>query len=162
MEHVLIRRLEHLSGSDAGPALGFGVELRDRPGPLHKLGAYPDDPVWIQIHGGLVVGRAVVRISWVGEYDDVRQVRDRTQGSALQSMDEFWTHRPRYGYAGVVALDRERWVEPFWAGPRTYGYEWIRLEAEAKRSSWLTPKPPPRGGEGLLQRFESWRLRAGS
>jgi hypothetical protein len=157
VDHVLIRRLEHLAGSPSSPALRFGVEVRDRPGPLHKLGAYPDEGVWVQLHGGLFVARAVVRITWIGEYDDVRQVRERTRGSALYDLDGFWSHRPRYGYAGVVALEREAWVEPFWAGPRTYGYEWVRLESEAKRSSWLDLKPAPRRGEALLNRFRPWR-----
>ena len=50
----------------------------------------------------------------------------------------------------------ERWIEPFWARPRSYAYEWVLLENDKKRDSWLDPKPPPRGGEGLRSRFESW------
>ncbi len=156
MEHVLVRRLEHLSGTAGAPTLGFGVEVRDRPGPLHKHGAYPDDVVWVQLRGGLYVARASVRIAWVGEYSDVREVLARTAGSALHGLDGFWQGRPRYGYAGVVTLQQEAWIEPFWAGPRTYGYEWILLDDEKKRSSWLDRKPPPRGGEGLLDGFRAW------
>lgn len=156
MDHVLIRRLEHLTGTSDRPDVRFGVETRDRPGPLHKLGAFEDDVVWIQLHGGLFVGRAVVDIAWVGEYSDIRQVRARTKGSPIHDLDAFWSGRARYGYAGVATLRGERWVEPFWAGPRTYGYEWVRLEDDAKRKSWLEPKPPPRGGEGLLTSFRGW------
>ena len=47
-------------------------------------------------------------------------------------------------------------VEPFWAGPRTYGYEWVVLENEKKRNSWLDPKPPPRGGDAPLREFKAW------
>ena len=157
MEHVLIRRLEHLTGSAVRPALGFGVEIRDRPGPLYKTGAFAEDRVWVQVHGGLFVAKAVVRISWVGEYSDVASVRARTKGSAIHDVDGFWKHRPRFGYAGVATLEHESWIEPFWAGPRTYGYEWVLLEDERKRSSWLDPKPPARGGEGLLEQFLAWR-----
>jgi hypothetical protein len=156
VDHVLIRDLDHLTGSAAAPALRFGVETRDRAGPLHKHGAYEDDLVWIQVHGGLFVGRATVRICWVGEYSDIEAVRARAVGSAIHDVAAFWERRPRYGYAGVVTLHREAWIEPFWAGPRTYGYEWVLLESDAKRSSWLDPKAPPRGGEGLLDRFRSW------
>lgn len=157
VENVLIRRLEHLDGSAAGPSLAFGVEVRERPGPLHKLGAFPDEPVWIQLHGGLFVARATVRLCWVGEYSAISEVRARTRGSALHDLDDFWRGRPRYGYAGVAELQRERWLdEPFWAGPRTYGYEWVRLEDEHKRASWLDRKEPPRGGEGLRDRFRTW------
>jgi hypothetical protein len=156
VDHVLIRALDHLTGSVVAPDVGFGVETRDRAGPLHKHGAYQDDRVWIQLHGGLFVGRATVRICWVGEYSDIEAVRTRTRGSAIHNVDAYWERRPRYGYAGVVSLDRQTWVEPFWAGPRTYGYEWVLLENDAKRSSWLDPKPPPRGGEGLLDRFGAW------
>jgi hypothetical protein len=155
VEHVLIRKLEHLTSSGAGPSLGYGVETRDRPGPLHKHGAFEDEGVWVQLRGGLVVGRAVVKICWVGEYSDIRSVRERTAGSALYELDDFWKGRPRYGYAGVAALHRESWIEPFWGGPRTYGYEWVRLEDDGKRAAWLTPKPPPRGGDGLLDSFRS-------
>lgn len=156
MDHVLIRRLEHLGGTRERPSLRFGVETRDRPGPLHKAGAFQNDRVWVQLHGGLFVARATVKITWVGEYSDVRSVRDRTRGSALHDMDEFWRGRPRYGYAAVAELDRESWIEPFWAGPRTYGYEWVLLDDEKKATSWLERKPPPRGGEGLLESFRGW------
>jgi hypothetical protein len=156
VEHVLIRKLEHLTGSADRPDLRFGVEVRDRPGPLHKHGAFEDDTVWIQLHGGLIVGRAAVRITWIGEYSDVRQVRARTAGSPIHDLEGFWTGRARYGYAGVATLAREQWVEPVWAGPRTYGYEWVRLEDDKKRASWLDPRPPPRGGEGLLGAFRDW------
>ena len=157
MDHVLIRELRHLTGSADGPSLGYGVEIRDRPGPLHKNGAFPDDVVWVQLQGGLLVARAVVKLCWVGEYSSVADVRARTRGSALFDIDEFWQGRPRYGYAAAAELHRERWLEePFWAGPRTYGYEWIRLEDEKKRRSWLDPKEPPRGGEGLRERFDRW------
>jgi len=104
----------------------------------------------------LLVAKAVVRICWVGEYSDIRAVQNRTLGSPVHDLDDFWRGRPRYGYAGVATLVRESWVEPFWAGPRTYGYEWVVLETDAKRSSWLDPKPPPRGGESLLERFRGW------
>ncbi|MEX2458978.1 MAG: hypothetical protein WD770_08340 [Actinomycetota bacterium] len=160
MEHVLIRKLEHLTGNAERPDLRFGIEIRDRPGPLHKHGAFEDDTVWIQLHGGLIVGRAAVRITWIGEYSDVRQVRARTAGSPIHDVEGFWAGRARYGYAGVATLTREQWVEPVWAGPRTYGYEWVRLEDDKKRASWLDPKPPPRGGDGLLASFRAW-LRAG-
>jgi hypothetical protein len=156
MDHVLIRRLEHLRGTKGSPALVFGVETRDRPGPLHKLGAFEDDRVWVQLFGGLFVARAVVRISWVGEYSEIGSVRVRTRGSPLFEMDDFWKGRPRAGYAAVATLQREAWVDPFWAGPRTYGYEWVVLQDEAKRTSWLAPKPPPRGGEGLREQFRAW------
>jgi len=156
VDHVLIRHLEHLTGSAARPDLSFGVELRDRPGPLYKGGAFQDDRVWVQLHGGLVVAQAVVRICWVGEYADVESVRGRTRGSAVHDVEGFWTHRPRYGYAGVVTLHREVWIEPFWAGPRTYGYEWVLLGSDAKRLSWVDPKPPPRGGDQLIGRFRDW------
>lgn len=156
MEHVLIRKLEHLSGTAAGPALRFGVEMRERPGPLHKAGAFPDERVWIQLHGGLFVARAAVRICWVGEYSAVDDVRRRTRGSALHDLDSFWRGRPRYGYAAVAELERERWIDPVWAGPRTYGYEWVRLEDDRKHASWLDPKEPPRGGEALLHDFRAW------
>ena len=156
MDHVLIRKLEHLSGNLSRPTLGFGVELRDRPGPLHKHGAFEDDRVWVQLHGGLFVAAAVVKLTWVGEYSDIGAVRIRTREAALHGMDSFWKGRPRYGYAGVAALHRESWIEPFWGGPRTYGYEWVRLEDDPKRDSWLEPKPPPRGGEGLRAQFGAW------
>lgn len=160
MDHVLIRRLEHLTGTAARPEVAFGIETRDRPGPLHKLGAFEDDTVWIQLHGGLYVGKALVKIGWTGEYSDVRQVRDRTRGTPIHLIEDYWKGRARYGYAGVVTLHRESWLgEPLWAGPRTYGYEWVRLEDEKKRSAWLDPKAPPRGGESLADQFKAW-LRA--
>ena len=156
MDHVLIRRLEHLTGTDAQPRLGYGVEVRDRPGPLHKHGAFEDDAVWIQLLGGLFVARATVQITWIGEYSDIRQIRQRTAGAPIHGIDDFWSGRARYGYAAVATLRREQWIEPFWAGPRTYGYDWVRLEDEKKRGAWLDPKPPPRGGEGLADRFGAW------
>jgi hypothetical protein len=157
MDHVLIRRLDHLTGSASAPALGYGVEVRDRPGPLHKHGAFDPDSVWVQLHGGLFVARAVVSICWLGEYSDIGSVRARTRGSPLYELDDFWKGRPRYGFAAVATLRREAWLdEPFWAGPRTYGYEWVLLEDRSKASSWLDRKSPPRGGAGLREAFESW------
>jgi hypothetical protein len=142
------------------PSVRFGIETRERPGPLHKHGAFEDDRVWIQLHGGLFVARATVKICWIGEYSDVAAVRERTRGSPLFDIDSFWKGRSRYGYAAVATLHREAWIDPFWAGPRTYAYEWVVLENEGKRSSWLEPKPPPRGKEGLRADFLAWRNRA--
>jgi hypothetical protein len=157
VEFVAIRKLEHLTRTAAAPDLGFAVETRDRPGPVYKEGTSPDDVVWIQLHGGLFVARARIEIGWVGEYSRIDQVRDRTRTHRpLHSLDEFWQGRPRYGFAAVATLQHERWVEPFWAGPRTYGYEWVVLENDKKRASWLDPKPPSRGGEKLLENFNDW------
>jgi hypothetical protein len=157
VEHVLIRKLEHLAGSGSAPALGFGVEIRDRPGPLHKHGPFEGEPVWVQLHGGLFVAQAAVKLCWVGEYSSVADVRARTRESPLFAMDTFWRGRPRYGYAAVASLQREAWLpEPFWAGPRTYSYEWVRLEDDRKRAAWLDRKEPPRGGDLLLKQFRAW------
>src|SRR5436309_13784066 len=71
VEHVVIRPLEHLRGTAAAPSLGFAVETRDRPGPAYKEGTSPDDVVWVQLHGGLFVGRARIEIGWVGEYSNI-------------------------------------------------------------------------------------------
>jgi hypothetical protein len=112
--------------------------------------------VWIKLHGGLVVGKATIQIAWVGEYSSLNEIRQRTEGSAVRAMDGFWTGRPKVGYAVVAELRDERWVDPHWAGPRTYGYEWVVLD-DKKRTSWLETKPPPKGGAELVERFLSWR-----
>jgi hypothetical protein len=157
MDHILIRRLEHLAGSVSSPRLAFGVEARDRPGPLYKHGAFEHDRVWVQLHGGLFVAKATVEICWIGEFSDIGSVRSRTKGSPLHGIDPFWTGRPRYGYAAVATLLRESWLdEPFWAGPRTYGYEWVVLEDQKKAASWQDRKQPPREGAGLQAAFRSW------
>jgi hypothetical protein len=156
IEHVLIRKLEHLAGSGRSPNLGYAVEIRDRPGPVFKGGAFPEEIVWVQLHGGLYVGKARIEITWVGEYATVAEVRRRTKGAAIHDMDDFWAGRARFGYAAVGKLKSERWIEPFWAGPRTYGYEWVRLENDKKRASWLDGKDPPRGGADLESSFEGW------
>jgi len=157
MDHVLIRRLEHLTGSSSSPRLAYAVEIRDRKGPAHKAGAFDRDVVHVQLHGGLFVARAIVRICWIGEYSRSDEIRRRTEGSPIHDVEEFWQGRPRVGYAAVAELVQELWLPaPFWAGPRTYGYEWVVLDDEAKRKSWLDEKEPPRGGEGLKSAFESW------
>lgn len=156
MEHVLIRKLEHLTGSAKAPRLGYAVEIRDRPGPVFKGGAYEDDEVWIQLHGGLYVARAKIKIAWLGEYSTVSEIRARTRGTPLYDMENFWAARPRWGYAAVGALKAETWVPPFWAGPRTYGYDWVRLEDDKKRASWLDKKQAPRTSEDLQARFKIW------
>lgn len=156
MEHVVIRKLEHLAGTRGAPQLGYAVEMRDRKGPAHKHGVFEDDIVWVQLNGGLFVAKAKVKICWVGEYSRVDDVRKRTAGSPLHDDDPFWAGRPRFGYAAVAELMHENWIPPFWAGPRTYGYEWVVLESDAKRASWLDKKDPPRGGEGLAASFEKW------
>lgn len=156
MDHVIIRRLEHLTGSSARPRLSYAVEMRDRPGPAHKSGAFGGDVVWIQLHGGLFVAKARVRICWIGEFSSPAEVRARTAGSPLHSMRAFWTGRPRYGYAAVAELESESWIDPMWAGPRTYGYEWILLDDDRKRATWLEPKPPPRSGADLAAKFRQW------
>lgn len=159
MEHVVVRRLEHLTGARGAPRLGFAVETRDRKGPAHKHGAFEDDVVWIQVHGGLFVATARVKICWIGEYSRIDEIRRRTHGSPIHDLDGFWAGRPRVGYAAVAELKAETWVPPFWAGPRTYGYEWIVLETDAKRSSWLDPVDSPRGGESLRADFDAWLTR---
>lgn len=150
-EHVHIRAPEHLAGTFERPSLGIGVETRDRPGPAFKQGVFSEDTVWIQLRGGLIVARARVKLAWRGEYSRIEEVRRRGPGGPVP--ESFWAGRPRAGYAVVATLEQERWVEPYWGGPRTYAYEWIVLENEAKRRSWLDPKDPPRGGADLLQWF---------
>ena len=49
----------------------------------------------------------------------------------------------------------EKWIDPFWAGPRTYGYEWVTLENDKKVKGWLEPKEPPRAGTELAQSFSA-------
>lgn len=156
-EHVAVRALEHLTGSADRPRLGYGIETRDRPGPAYKEGVFSDDVVWIQLRGGLFVGKAKVNIAWRGEYSRLDEIKRRCPD--LPAPEDFWHGRPRSGYTVVATLADERWVEPFWAGPRTYAYEWIVLENDAKRKSWLDVKPPPRGGEGLREQFLSARGR---
>jgi hypothetical protein len=96
----------------------------------------------------------------VGEYSSVAEIRARTKGSKVHDLAAFWSGRPRYGYAAVASLEAETWIDPHWAGPRTYGYEWVLLEDAKKRTSWLDPKPPPRGQDDLRQRFHDWLVRS--
>jgi hypothetical protein len=153
MEHVVIRKLQHLSGSPARPAVGFAIEARERRGPAHKKGAGPGDVVWIQLHGGLYVAKARIKLCWIGEFSSIREIRARTGGAAVHDDDSFWAGRPRFGYAAIAGLQDEHWIEPFWAGPRTYGYDWVLLDDDVKRASWLEPKAPPRGGDELRAEF---------
>lgn len=158
MDHIVIRKLEHLTGTAGAPRLGYAIETRDRKGPAHKNGAFERDAVHIQLHGGLFVARAAVKICWIGEYSRIDEVRSRTKGSPIYDVDDYWQGRSRVGYAAVAELVNERWLPvPFWGGPRTYAYEWVVLDDDAKRSSWLEEKEPPRGGEGLKGEFERWK-----
>lgn len=158
VDHVIIRRLEHLTGSAKAPGIGFAVETRDRPGPAYKEGAFEGDVVWVQLHGGLLVAKARVQIGYVQEYSNVQEVRRRTKGSAIHAVPEFWKGRPRYGFAAVAALTDEVWLTPpYWGGPRTYGYEWVVLDEPRKRASWLDKKDPPRGDAAdLTSKFRRW------
>ena len=155
-DHVIIRKLEHLTGNARSPHLAYAVETRASAGPAHKTGAFPDDDVWIKLHGGLMVGKAKIRIAWVGEYSSLHEIRSRTDGSPIHALDGFWAGRPKVGYAVIGELKDERWIDPHWAGPRTYGYEWVVLD-DKKRAGWLEEKPPPRGGDALVASFERWR-----
>lgn len=157
VDHVVIRKLEELTGSARGPHIAYAIETRDRPGPAHKNGAFPNDGVWIQLRGGLFVGKARIELCWIGEYSHINEVRSRTRGSALHDLIAFWSGRPKYGYAAVASLRHESWIEPFWAGPRSYGYEWVLLDDDKKRSSWLDHKPAPRSKDDLRQAFEDWK-----
>jgi hypothetical protein len=157
-EHVLIRKLEHLTGNPKAPHLAYGLETRTSRGPAHKTGVFPDDLVWIKLHGGLVVGKARVQIAWVGEYSALNEIRQRTAGSPIHGLADLWAGRPKVGYAVVAELRNEQWVDPHWAGPRTYGYEWVVLD-EKKHDSWLEEKPAPKGGDELLKNFLAWRDR---
>lgn len=162
MDHVVIRKLEHLTGTSGAPRLGFAVETRDRKGPAHKAGAFEGDVVHVQLSGGLFVARAVVKIGWIGEYSRIDEVRARTKGSPIYDVDDFWQGRSRVGYAAVAELVNERWLPvSFWGGPRTYAYEWVVLDEDAKRKSWLESKEPPRGGEGLKGEFDRWKAARG-
>jgi len=154
-EHVQTRALEHVAGNEDRPALRYALETRDRPGPAYKAGVFSDDIVWIQLRGGLMVGRARVSIAWKGEYASIDEVKRRVSGWDVPS--SFWDGRSKNGYAIVAELADERWIEPYWSGPRSYGYEWIVLENDAKRASWLDGKDPPRSGADLPARFHAAR-----
>lgn len=156
-DHIVIRKLEHLARTDRGPALGYAVETRATAGPAFKNGAFAGDMMWIKLHGGLMIGKAEIKIAWVGEYSSLREIQARTTGSAIQSNASFWAGRPKFGYAVVAELQNERWLEPKWQGPRTYGYEWVVMDSDKKTKSWFEGKPPPRGGDELLREFLDWR-----
>jgi hypothetical protein len=87
----------------------------------------------------------------------VGEIRARTQGSPLCDLKAFWRGRPRFGYAAVARLSHETWIDPFWGGPRTYGYEWVVLESDSKRKSWLDPKDAPRSSTDLRAAFDAFR-----
>ena len=154
-DHIVIRKLEHLAQTERGPALRYAIETRDTAGPAFKNGAFAGDVVWIKLHGGLMIGKAEIEIAWVGEYSSLREIQARTPG--IQADASFWGGRPRFGYAVVAKLQNERWTEPKWQGPRTYGYEWVVMDSDKKVTTWFEDKPPPRGGEDLLQRFLQWK-----
>lgn len=156
-EHVQIRALEHLAGDEDRPRLRYAVETRDRPGPAYKAGVYSEDTVWVQLRGGLLIGKARVKIAWRGEYSRIEEIRQRVDAPIPEG---FWGGRPRHGYAIVATLEHERWIDPYWGGPRSYSYEWIVLESDEKRASWLDPKAPPRGGEALREEFLASRARS--
>lgn len=158
-DHVLIRKLEHLTGSARAPALRYAIETRSSAGPAYKNGAFPGEQVQIKLHGGLVVAKAQIEIAWVGEFSSRDEIRSRTRGAPIHDIESFWAGRPKVGYAIVAQVTNERWVEPHWQGPRTYGYEWVVLDNDKKRTTWLEDKPPPRGGEELLRSFTAWRDR---
>ena len=158
-DHVVIRRLEHLTGSERAPALRYAIETRASAGPAYKSGAFPGDAVWIKLHGGLVVGKAQIKLAWVGEFSSRPEIRSRTRGAPIHDIEGFWAGRPKVGYAVVAELANERWIEPRWQGPRTYGYEWVVLDNDKKRATWFEDKPAPRGGQDLLDRFLTWRAR---
>lgn len=155
-EHVQVRALEHFEGTSERPALRYAIEMRDRPGPAYKAGVYSDDVVWVQLRGGLFVATARIDIAWKGEYSGIDEIRRRARGWTIP--EPFWEGRPRAGYAIVAELADEQWIEPFWAGPRTYAYEWIVLENDGKRASWLEPKDPPRTGDRLKADFVNARI----
>ena len=104
-----------------------------------------------------MVGKARIKISWVGEYSSISEVRARTRGSLLHDVASFWDGRDKSGYAALGELVGERWIEPRWEGPRTYGYEWVLLDSDKKKAAWTEPKSAPRGGDELLDRFLAWR-----
>jgi hypothetical protein len=156
-DHVLIRKLDHLTKGANGPALRYAIETRASAGPAYKGGAFPQDVVWIKLHGGLVVGKAQIKIAWVGEYSSLGEIRARTRGAPIHDNADFWAGRAKVGYAVIAELTAERWIEPKWQGPRTYGYEWVVLDNDKKRATWLEDKPPPRGGDELEAQFEAWR-----
>src|SRR2546423_15068016 len=80
------------------------------------------------------------------EVSHMQEVLARTGGSALPGVADFWKGRARSGYAAVAALTEETWVQPpYWGGPRTYGYEWVLLDDDKKRATWLDKREPPRG-----------------
>lgn len=155
MDQVVIRKLEFVAGSARAPRLEYAVEARDRPGPVHKRGAFPDEEVWIQLHGGLYIGKARIELCWVGEFSSIGEVRARTRGAPLYDMAAFWKGRPRFGYAAVASLKYEKWIEPFWGGPRTYGYEWVLMDNDKKHATWLDRREAPRGGEELVDGFRA-------
>jgi len=153
VDHVVIMQPEHLQARDGRPRVTVAVEARDRPGPAFKQGVYPDDVVWIRM-GPLLVARATVKIAWKGEYAFIRELRDRTKGSELQHDDDFWQGKPKIGYAVVATLQNARFLpEPALAGPRTYGYDWVVVENDRKRETWLTKRPPEPKDAPLVERF---------
>ena len=156
-DHVVIRKLEHLAGNARAPALRYAIETRATAGPAFKNGAFAGDIVWIKLHGGLLIAKAAIKIAWLGEYASLREIHARTQGSAIHDDVSFWAGRPKFGYAVVAELQNERWLEPRWQGPRTYGYEWVVMDSDKKTKTWFEEKTPPRGGDELLQRFLKWR-----
>lgn len=154
MDHVVILAPELVSSLGGRPNVPVALEARDRPGPAYKEGVYADDVVWIRM-GPLLVAKASVKIAWKGEYAMLRELRERTKGSVLHASDSFWAGKPKVGYAVVAQLKNQRFLpEAKLAGPRTYGYDWIVLENERKRETWLETRPPEEKDRDLVKRFK--------
>jgi len=154
VDHVVIRKLEHLTGSSGAPAVSFAVETRDRPGPAHKGGAFEGDVVYTQLHGGLIVARAKVRIGYVMEYSNIQEVRARTRGSALHGVADFWSCAPREQRDRLREIGRDPEVRT------DAGQDLVDREGP-HRSVELGRSPPVVALQRVITEIEEASVRAG-
>lgn len=153
MDHVVIFEPHHFKSVKGRPDLTVAVEARDRPGPAFKEGVFPDDTVWFRM-GPLLVAKATVKIAWKGEYAFIRELRKRTEETELANDEAWWLRRPKIGYAVVAQLTQARYLSSAkLGGPRSYGYDWIVLDSESKRKTWLNLREPEPKDADLLRRF---------
>jgi hypothetical protein len=139
MDHVVIRRVEYVSGTRDRPEIGIFTQAHQTRHPVPWGQITVGDTVWMKWSRGPIVARATVQGFRQIQACSPDRLRQIVTGCKLYDLKDYWVSLPPAFSAVVIWLDDERWLDsPVFPSARSRGESWVPLKTSELREAWLT------------------------
>jgi hypothetical protein len=111
MDHVVIRRVEYVSGTRDRPEIGIFTQAHQTRHPVPWGQITVGDTVWMKWSRGPIVARATVQGFRQIQACSPDRLRQIVTGCKLYDLKDYWVSLPPAFSAVVIWLDDERWLD---------------------------------------------------